>query len=201
MHPTVRDTIAIMPAFVRWFVPGGTYFFTVVTERRAPLFADARWRTLLGDVMRQVCTETPFVTVASVLLPDHLHTVWALPPEDDDFPRRWKEIKSRFTECFLDAGGTEQPRSASRLSRGARGVWQRRFWEHLVRDEDDLGRHIEYIHFNPVKHRLVRCPHEWPHSSFHRWVARGDLAADWCCVCDGRNPAAPTFDWTPDGLE
>jgi putative transposase len=190
-----------MGSYVRWFVPGGTYFFTVVTERRAPLFAEAQCRTLMGEALRDVARERPFDTVAMVLLPDHLHAVGTLPDSDADFSRRWKEIKGRFTQTFLAAGGDEQQRSASRIAHGNRGVWQRRFWEHVIRDEDDLRRHVEYIHFNPVKHGLVRCPHEWPHSTFPRWMGRGDLREEWCCVCDGSDATPPDFSWASDAME
>lgn len=190
-----------MGSYVRWFVPGGPYFFTVVTERRSPLFGEARCRSLLGDALRDVARERPFDTVAMVLLPDHLHAVWTLPEGDADFSRRWKEIKGRFTQAYLADGGIEQHRSTSRIAHGNRGVWQRRFWEHLIRDDDDLRRHIEYTHFNPVKHGLARCPHDWPHSTFHRWAERGDLRENWCCVCDGVRGPHPDFAWATDNME
>ena len=139
--------------------------------------------------------------MAGVILPDHLHAIWILPDDDADFSTRWKRIKIAFTKSFLAAGGVEAEHSASRVKRNARGVWQRRFWEHLIRDADDFRRHVEYIHFNPVKHGLARCPHACRHSSFHQWVGRGDSRADWCCVCDAPRPPLPDFTWTTPEME
>ena len=151
--------------------------------------------------MRDVFAALPVAVVAGVILPDHLHTIWTLPDGDDDFSTRWRDIKAAFTKRYLDAGGIEAARSASRVARRNRGVWQRRFWEHLIRDADDFRRHVEYIHFNPVKHRRARCPHAWPHSSFGRWVRRGDLRPDWCCVCTDTVPNLPDFSWASDVME
>jgi putative transposase len=117
----------------------------------------------------------PFETIAICVLPDHLHAVWALPPDDADFSRRWSLIKHHFS-CGLP----ENPqRTRSKIARREKGIWQRRYWEHAIRDDADLARHIDYIHFNPVKHRLVTRACDWPHSSFHRYVAKGFLPADW----------------------
>jgi len=116
---------------------------------------------------------------ACVLLPDHLHCVWTLPDGDDDFPRRWRQIKERFTRGFLSQGGREMPISDQQGAQGRRGVWQPRYWEHRIRDEADFLRHRDYIHLNPVKHGLVREPRDWPWCSCHRYVALGWLDADW----------------------
>ncbi len=118
-----------------------------------------------------------FDTVAWVLLPDHLHCIWTLPDQDADFTTRWGLVKTRFTREFIRAGGAEASElSLSRQHRKERGIWQRRFWEHCLRDEDDLWYHIRYIHYNPVKHSLVEDPRVWPYSTIHRseysdWVA------------------------------
>jgi putative transposase len=117
------------------------------------------------------------------LLPDHLHALWTLPEGDDDYSARWSIIKRRFAKTFLLEGGTEQPLSESRRRNRRRGVWQRRFWERVVR-ANEFDEIISYIHFNPVKHGLVSCPHDWPWSTFHQWVARGELDRNWECVCD-----------------
>jgi putative transposase len=167
-----------MSDYRRYFVPGGTYFFTVVTERRAPLFAAESARTTLGHVMRECQARHPFTVIAIVLLPDHLHALWELPPGDDRYSLRWNWIKRQFTLRWLALGGREQPRRRSRLRERRRGVWQRRFWEHTIEDETDLENHFDYIHYNPVKHRYVTRPRDWPHSSFHRWVARGHYHLD-----------------------
>jgi len=168
-----------MSDYRRWYQPGGTSFFTVVMYRRHPFFGDEAARTLLGSVMREVKDEMPFETVAIVLLPDHLHTIWTLPSGDGDFSARWKEIKSRFTERWIAHGGFEVAVTPSQKRRGNRGIWQRRFIEHLIRDEGDLERHCDYIHYNAVKHGLVLQPADWPHSSFRRFVELGQYESDW----------------------
>lgn len=168
-----------MPSFLRLYQPGGSYFFTVVTYDRRPLFRGPRARHILGSVMRAVAREKPFATVAIVLLWDHLHCVWSLPPGDQDFSARWKMIKSCFTEDWTKAGGVESEVTASQHRRGQRGVWQPRFWEHLIRDEEDLERHCDYIHYNPVKHAYAERPWDWPYSSFRRFVRDGDYSPEW----------------------
>jgi putative transposase len=168
-----------MSDYRRFFVPGGTYFFTLVTERRARLFRSKTARTLLGDAIRKCQEKHPFRVIAMVLLPDHLHALWELPPGDDRYPMRWKVIKRDFTIRWLAAGGREQPRNRSRLREQRRGIWQRRYWEHTIEDETDLENHFDYIHYNPVKHQLVRRPRDWPASTFHRYVASGHYDIDW----------------------
>jgi putative transposase len=127
-----------------------------------------------------------------VLLPDHLHLVITLPPGDAAFSKRIAAIKARFTRAYLAGGVAETSQSASRDRQGYRGVWQKRFWEHLIRDEDDLAACCDYIHYNPVKHGHVRCPHAWPWSTFHRHVRHNNYPADWLCACDPtRSPQPP----------
>ncbi len=121
----------------------------------------------------------PVDVVAIVLLPDHLHALWTLPAADDRYSMRWNWIKREFTRAWLALGGVEQPRQASRRRERRRGIWQRRFWEHTIRDGADLEAHFDYIHYNPVKHRLVRRPRDWPWSSFHRWVLAGHYDINW----------------------
>jgi putative transposase len=151
-----------MSEYRRYFVPGATYFFTVVCERRAPLFSQGGARRLLGSVVRRCLMWRPVRVVAIVLLPDHLHCLWTLPPGDRAYPVRWAWIKREFSRAWLTDGGAEQPRAASRLQERRRGIWQRRFWEHTIRDETDLEKHFDYIHYNPVKHGLVERPRDWP---------------------------------------
>mgnify|MGYP006287006385 CR=1 FL=1 len=156
-----------MSDYRRYRVPGCTWFFTVVTAHRRTWLRHAWARATLGGVMREVRTESPFETVAIVILPDHLHAIWRLPGDDDDFAGRWRRIKQRTT---------------LRLRRDfdLRGrLWQPRFWEHRIRDQADLHRHIEYIHYNPVKHGLVAAASEWQASTFHRYVAEGVHSLDW----------------------
>lgn len=183
-----------MPNFRRNWVAGGTFFFTVVTAGRAPLFRDESARTLLGDCFRKERENRPYSTDAIVLLPDHLHALWTLPPGDFDFSTRWSSIKSRFTREWLERGGTEQTVPSGQHRQKRRGVWQARFIEHTIRDEDDLAQHVEYIHFNPVKHRLAECPREWPWSSFRRFVGRGDYPIDWACSQHGQTPRFDRID-------
>ncbi len=121
----------------------------------------------------------PFRIDAIVLLPDHLHAVWSLPEGESDYSTRWQLIKRRFTKEYLKTGGVEAVRSASRLAKGERSVWQRRFFEHTVRDEADMKRCVDYVHVNPLKHGLVARVREWPWSSFHRYVRLGEYSIDW----------------------
>jgi len=168
-----------MSDYRRWFVAGGTYFFTLVTYNRYPLFRDARAREFLGDAIREVRSESPFHLLATVLLWDHLHCLWILPPGDDAYPARWKSIKDKFTTTWLAAGGHEEPITSSQRQRGHRGVWQRRYHEHVVRDDGELEVRFDYIHFNPVKHGYVAHPADWCWSSFHRYVKSGHYPANW----------------------
>jgi putative transposase len=142
-------------------VSGGTYFFTVVTERRSRLFEQDSARRLLGGVIRQCLFRYPVEVVAIVLLPEHLHTLWTLPVGDSRYSLRWGWIKREFTRAWLEIGGAEEGRSEARTRERRRGIWQRRFWEHTIRDEADLESHFDYIHYNPVKHGLVQRPGDW----------------------------------------
>jgi putative transposase len=163
-----------MANYRRNFLPGGSYFFTVnLADRRWALLVDHIG--LLRAACRQVRSRHPFTIEAAVVLPDHLHAIWTLPEGDADFALRWRLIKSAFS---LRVPGGERI-STSRASRGERGIWQRRYWEHTLRDTDDFARHFDYIHFNPVKHgHAIRVCH-WPYSSFHRWVRLGVYPLDW----------------------
>ena len=145
---------------------GGTYFFTVVIQGRKPLFDDPAMVDRLRAAFRIVMRHRPFQIEAIVVLPDHLHALWTLPEGDSDYSMRWNAIKGRFT-AGLPAQARPAP-SAARKARNEQAVWQRRFWEHLVRDDVDVGRHQTYIHWSPVKHGLVRDPADWPYSSIHR---------------------------------
>jgi putative transposase len=182
-----------MSDYRRWYVPGGTYYFTLVTYGRQRLFRDGTARELLGSVFREVASELPFETVAIVLLWDHMHCVWTLPRGDDGYSDRWKKIKSRFTKQWLDRGGRELQVTQSQKQHGRRGIWQRRFWEHVVDSEEELAGICDYIHYNPVKHRYVARPTDWAWSSFHRFVAAGEYPIDW-----GRSEPANLKNWKLD---
>ncbi|HUZ34005.1 MAG TPA: transposase [Xanthobacteraceae bacterium] len=163
-----------MPNYRRAFIPNGCWFFTLnLLERRQAMLVDCI------DLLRSAFEETrktyPFNTAAIVVLPDHLHAVWTLPPDEADFSIRWRLIKTRFAKSLPK----QERLSAVRKARGERGIWQRRYWEHLIRDEADYARHVEYCYINPVKHGLVRRVQDWPYSSFHRDVERGLFPADW----------------------
>jgi putative transposase len=168
-----------MPNYRRAFVPGGCWFFTInLLERQNTLLVDCvdTLRAAVGDTRRRY----PFVIDAVVVLPDHIHAVWTLPPGDADFSVRWRLIKSRFARALP----RREYLSEVRRARGERGIWQRRFWEHLIRDEADYARHVEYCYINPVKHGLVTKVSDWPHSSFHRDVRAGIVPKDWAGEVD-----------------
>ena len=186
-----------MPEYTRAYVPGGTFFFTVVTHRRRPILTLPAAQTALRAAIKEVRNDRPFTIQSIVLLPDHLHCIWVLPPEDADFSTRWRLIKSRFTRLFLESDGREGSTSFSRQRKGERGIWQRRFWEHSVRDERQLAALCDYILYNPVKHGHVGCPHEWPRSSFHRFVKEGVYDADWQCTCRKGKVSKPMVEVPP----
>lgn len=159
----------------RLYIEGGTYFFTVVTYRRQPMLRGRERVALLESVTEEVRARHPFEIVASVTMPNHVHAIWALPDGDHDFSTRWMLIKSRFSRLLAAAGAIKQSREARR----GLPVWQNRFWEHAIRNEVELGRVTDYIHFNPVHHGFVKRPVDWPHSTFHRYVADGYYDEVW----------------------
>jgi putative transposase len=178
-----------MSDYRRCYVAGGTFFFTLVTETRRPMLDTDLARRCLREAIEKVRIKWPFEVVAIALLPDHLHTVWTLPPDDDRYPIRWKQIKEEFTRRYLGAGGKEIPPNASRLRHNERGIWQRRYWEHAVEDEEQLKRCVDYVHWNPKKHGHVTNIRDWPWLSFHRFVAMGEYTVDW-----GAQDPTPGYD-------
>jgi putative transposase len=168
-----------MSEYRRYFVPGGTFFFTVVTAGRAPIFQQPTACRLLGEVLHDTLARHRAKVIAMVLLPDHLHALWQLPPGDDLYDLRWSVVKRAFTRRWLSAGGVEQPLTLARRRERRRGVWQRRYWEHTIRDEADLEAHFDYIHYNPVKHGYVSRPRDWRWSTFHRHVRNRHYSPDW----------------------
>ncbi len=194
-----------MPEYRRTYGPGGTFFLTWVPHQRSPVFAKTENIDQLRQILRAVRRERPFEIIAAVILPDHLHFLWTLPEGDSDFSWRVGRIKALFTKSVRRPSptgvGWALPTSAtevgsahptpSRRKHRESDIWQRRFWKHTIRDEADLRHHIDYIHYNPVKHGLVNCPHAWPHSSFRHWVNAGSYDLNWCCVCDGTRINTP----------
>lgn len=154
---------------------GGLFFFTVVTQQRRPVLTDARTRHLLRQSIIAVRRRYPFRIHAWVLLPDHLHCIWELPEGDAAFGQRWALIKAGVSMRLP----ITSPASESQARRHERGFWQRRFWDHRIRDEDDYRRHMDYLHWNPVKHGLVMRASDWPWSSFQRLAREGLYPADW----------------------
>jgi putative transposase len=162
----------------RVFIPGGTFYFTLVTWHRRPLLASEERVALLRTAFETIKHERPFAIDGAVILPDHLHCILRLPPGDADYPGLWREIKKRFSREV----------DARTNARNERLVWQRRYYEHAIRDDEDWRRHMDYLHYNPVKHGLVKRVTDWPWSSFHRAVERGWYTEDWGSAA-------------PDGLE
>ena len=152
-------------------VQGGTFFFTVVTANRTPVFRSPAAVDYLRKSFRSVMQRFPFVIDAMVVLPDHVHSLWTLPDGDHDFSKRWRLIKTGFSKGATDIPGLPTCENGS--------LWQKRFWEHTIRDSRDFEQHVDYIHFNPVKHGYVSRALDWPYSSFHRYVREGVLPIDW----------------------
>ena len=152
---------------------GATYFFTVNLKNRKEKYLTNHVEQL-RESFRAVKLQYPFIVDAIVILPDHLHTIWTLPSEDANYPARWKAVKSRFTRLLIKEG-----LSLNKNKKGEYNLWQRRYWEHQIRDDLDLQRHVEYIHYNPVKHGHVKQVKEWPFSSFHRFVEQEYLDDNW----------------------
>jgi putative transposase len=166
-----------MPDYRRAYIKGGAFFFTVVTNGRYPIFYDKSAVDLLKASFRRVILAHPFDLDAIVVLPDHLHCIWILPEGDSDFSTRWRLIKSDFSRNYWAAPAAEI--SDSRLIKKERGIWQRRFWEHAIRNETDLNTHRDYIHYNPVKHGLADSPANWQYSSYNTFMKKGLYPADW----------------------
>ncbi len=163
-----------MPDYRRNRVPGGTYFFTInLRDRSSDLLItqiDA-----LRTAVRQVAAKSPFHIDAWVVLPEHMHCVWTLPENDLDYSGRWRAIKMGFSKSLPAV----ERRSSVMINRGERGIWQNRFWEHTIRDDRDYAAHMDYTHFNAVKHGLVQNAADWPYSSFRRCIAKGIYPGDW----------------------
>ena len=166
-----------MATFRRSTTEGATWFFTVATYQRQPILSHPDALEALRDAVREVRNEYPFETIAAVVLPEHLHVIWTLPEGDANYPLHWALIKRKTTQRVRHL--VTSPLTESMKARNESGFWQRRYWEHEIRDVHDLAQHVDYIHYNPVKHGLTARVSDWPHSTFHRYVSEGLLAVDW----------------------
>lgn len=166
-----------MVRYRRNFVTGGTFFITAALANRKSRVLVEHVEPL-RSAFRSTRRRYPFSIEAVVVLPDHLHMLMTLPEEDAGFSIRWSLLKRRFTRALMAAGVP-----VDRRANGEAALWQRRFWEHTIRDDRDFERHVDYIHYNPVKHGLVSRVADWPHSSFHRYVRAGLLPQDWGGDC------------------
>ena len=160
----------------RVYIEGGSYFFTVVTEKRRTIFAHADNVNRLRAAFKTVMKKRPFVIDAAVVLPDHLHFIWTIPEHDCDYSTRWRLIKTAFTKQFPDKFFVQ---NANRNRKKQQDIWQHRGWEHCLRDEQDFQQHIDYIHYNPVKHGLVKRASDWQYSNIHSYIRLGILDKDW----------------------
>lgn len=171
-----------MPEYRRARTPGATFFFTVNTHLRQPFLIDSDVRAALREGIDRVRSTMPFQIDAWVLLPDHLHCVWTLPVGDADFSTRWRVIKTIVTQRCSPRLNKREMLSERRVAKNQSSLWQQRFWEHQIRDDEDFTRHVDYIHWNPVKHGHVVQVGDWPYSSVHRYMRQGLLSANWAGV-------------------
>jgi len=163
--------------YKRSIAKGATFFFTVVTHERRKILCHESNVSLLREAFRSIKERHPFTIDAFVLLPEHLHCIWTLPENDSNFSMRWRQIKSHFSRHCPDEFKGRQ--TTANLHKGEQAIWQHRYWEHQIKDENDFIRHVEYIHYNPVKHALTTAPKLWPHSTFQRYVNQGIYHLDW----------------------
>jgi putative transposase len=164
-----------MPDYRRNRITGGCYFFTVNLLERHHNKLLVQQIDLLRDVVRRVRDRHPFYISGWVVLPDHMHCIWTLPQGDDDYPRRIRLVKSLFSKKLPKT----EKRSSVRQRKGERGIWQRRYWEHTIRDERDYAAHMDYLHYNPVKHGYVENVMDWPYSTFRHHVQSGIYLLNW----------------------
>ena len=165
-----------MPNYRRAKIPGATWFFTVNLLKRRNNNLLIEEISLLKDCIKKVYVSHPFEIVAWVVLPDHMHCTWKLPKGDADYATRWHLIKTHFSKTLA----INEYRSPSRIKNAERGIWQRHYWEHWIRDEQDFQRHFDYIHRNPLKHGLVTRVADWPHSTFHKYAKADIYSQNWC---------------------
>jgi putative transposase len=188
-----HQSVSIVPQYRRARIPGSIIFITCVTYQRQPLFQDPRNIQRLRDALAQTKMERPFNILAAVILPNHLHFLWKLPENDCNYSARVGRMKVLFTRAFNTQATISNILSISRQKHREQGVWQRRFWERSLCDQKEINHYLNYIHYNPVKHGLVSCPHAWPYSSFSRYVDQGIYSANWACQCRGYLEEIPDF--------
>ena len=164
-----------MPNYRRSYATGACWFFTVnLQDRRQSLLIDNI--ELLKQCIKTVKRQRPFTINAWVVLPEHMHCIWTLPEGDTDYPGRWRAIKKAFSRAIPQVEFS----TFRQIRQHRRGIWQRGYWEHWIRDETDFWRHFDYIHVNPLKHGWVSRVRDWPHSTFHLYVTTGYYSIDWC---------------------
>jgi len=168
-----------MSNYRRARIDGATYFFTVVAGKRREILTLPESRKALRNAIEDTRKLLPFTVDAWVLLPEHLHCIWSLPEGDGDFSKRWGMVKAGFSKQMRGVLEQGKQLAASRGKHRETSLWQRRFWEHVIRDETDFRRHVDYVHYNPVKHGLVERVKDWPYSTFHKYVEKGVYPANW----------------------
>ncbi|KTD22973.1 REP-associated tyrosine transposase [Legionella londiniensis] len=168
-----------MVYYRRDYTEGAIYFFTLTLHNRRATYLTT-YIHLLGKSFRDVRAKYPFSTLAVAILPDHLHIIWQLPDNECNYSMRWRLIKTNFTKSLL-----KETIHFKKNKRGEYQLWQSRFWEHRIRDETDLQKHVDYIHYNPVKHGYAAKANQWPHSSIHRYIKEGIIPCDWACEPEG----------------
>ena len=168
-----------MPKYIRSYKKGAFYFFTLISYNRRKIFCEEDFLVVFKNSIRLVQQQYPFEIIAWVQLPDHIHCIWQMPENDADYSMRWSQIKRLTTQACPHYHLTTDELNLSEVKRNERGIWQRRFLEHQIRNESDFIKHMDYIHYNPIKHGLVERVTDWEYSSFHRCVRQGFYSEDW----------------------
>jgi putative transposase len=182
-----------MSQYRRIYQQESIVFLTIITYNRQPIFKNPQNIDLLRQTTAIVRSEMPFEILGAVILPEHLHFLWQLSSSDNNYSKRVGRLKALFTKSFREQNKVNLPLTQSREKHRESNIWQRRFWEHTIRDDLDFEQHLNYIHYNPVKHNLVSCPHFWKYSSFNLWVKKGFYSPQWACICQGNKPQVPDF--------
>ena len=174
---STKETKEGLMKYRRSRTKGATYFFTVLTYKRKRILCKTDNVKIIKEAFRHVALQRPFLVDAFVMLPDHIHCIWTLPDDDNDFSTRWRLIKGYFTRRCDKKYRDEQ--SDNMQKKCLQGIWQQRFWEHTIRSDRDFAAHVDYIHYNPVKHGLVKKPRDWEHSTFNKYVKAGVYDINW----------------------